>query len=65
MREQVLRDADLLGADEAFLTSTTREIVPIVKVDDSVVGSGRPGAVTRGLLAAYRERTVSREQHPA
>ena len=30
VREQVLRDADLFGADEAFLTSTTREIVPIV-----------------------------------
>jgi branched-chain amino acid aminotransferase len=65
VREQVLRDADLLGADEAFLTSTTREIVPIVQVDDSVIGSGRPGGVTRGLLAAYRERTAARERHPA
>jgi branched-chain amino acid aminotransferase len=65
VREQVLRDADLLGADEAFLTSTTREIVPIVQVDDSVIGSGRPGGVTRGLLAAYRERTATRERHPA
>ena len=65
VREQVLRDADLLGADEAFLTSTTREIVPIAKVDSSIIGSGRPGEVTRRLLAAYRERTPSREQHPA
>ena len=32
--KQVLRDDDLFGADEAFLTSTTREIVPIVRVDD-------------------------------
>ena len=30
----MLHDDDLLGADEAFLTSTTREIVPIVRVDD-------------------------------
>jgi branched-chain amino acid aminotransferase len=56
MHEQVLRDADLLGADEAFLTSTTREVVPIVRVDDRVVGSGRPGPVTLALLREYRER---------
>jgi branched-chain amino acid aminotransferase len=41
-------------ADEMFLTSTTREVVPIVSVDDKQVGSGRPGAVTTRLLAAYR-----------
>ena len=35
VREAVLRDADLFGADESFLTSTTREVVPIVQVDDT------------------------------
>src|SRR3954469_23455362 len=34
VREQVLKDDDLFGADECFLTSTTRELVPIVQVDD-------------------------------
>ena len=43
MAESLVRDEDLLGADEAFLTSTTREVVPIVLVDDHRVGSGRPG----------------------
>jgi branched-chain amino acid aminotransferase len=56
VREQVLRDADLFGADEAFLTSTTREAVPIVRVDDRVIGSGAPGPITKALLAAYRVR---------
>jgi branched-chain amino acid aminotransferase len=56
VREQVLRDADLFGADEAFLTSTTRELVPIVQVDDRTVGSGTPGPVTRALLDAYRKK---------
>jgi len=55
VREQVLRDADLFGADEAFLTSTTRELVPIVRVDDRTIGSGRPGPVTAKLLQAFRE----------
>jgi branched-chain amino acid aminotransferase len=54
--EAVLRDEDLLAADEAFLTSTTREAVPIVRVDDRTIGSGIPGPVTRALLAGYRRR---------
>ena len=57
--EQVLRDEDLFGADEAFLTSTTREIVPIVKVDDRVIGSGRPGPITQKLLQAFRVRALA------
>jgi len=52
--DSVLRDADLFGADEAFLTSTSKEIVPIVRVDERVIGSGRPGPVTIRLLDAYR-----------
>ena len=56
VREAVLRDPDLLEADEAFLTSTTREILPIVQVDDRKIGSGRPGPVTGALLAAFRLR---------
>jgi branched-subunit amino acid aminotransferase/4-amino-4-deoxychorismate lyase len=56
MSEQVMRDADLFGADEAFLTSTTREIVPIVRVDEHVIGFGRPGPVTLKLLEAFRVR---------
>jgi len=52
--DSVLRDDDLFGADEAFLTSTSKEIVPIVRVDERVIGSGRPGPVTIRLLDAYR-----------
>ena len=56
VREQVLRDDDLLGAHEAFLTSTTRELLPIVTVDDQKIGDGKPGPVTLNLLKAFRER---------
>ena len=55
-REQMMLDADLFAADEAFLTSTTREIVPIVRVDDHTIGTGRPGPVTARLLDAFRVR---------
>jgi branched-chain amino acid aminotransferase len=59
VREQVLKDADLLGADEAFLTSTTREIVPIVRVDDRTIGSGRPGPITKALTDGFRRRAAA------
>lgn len=52
--ETSLRDEDLFGADEAFLTGTTLEIVPIVRVDDKTIGSGQPGPVTRTLLQQFR-----------
>jgi len=56
VREQVLFDDDLFGANEAFLTSTTREVVPIVQVDDRKVGSGAPGPITRALLDGFRKK---------
>ena len=40
--ERTLHDAELFEADEAFLTSSTREIVPIVRVDGKAIGTGRP-----------------------
>jgi branched-chain amino acid aminotransferase len=59
VRERVLRDGDLFAADEAFLTSTTREAVPIVRVDDRTIGSGSPGPVTRQLLDGFRRRALA------
>jgi branched-chain amino acid aminotransferase len=43
----------LLGGDEAFMTSTTREIVPVQKVDDALIGDGRPGPYTCRLMDAF------------
>jgi len=56
VREEVLLPQDLATADEMFITSTTRELSPVVKVDDRVVGSGKPGPVTKRLLALYQQR---------
>jgi branched-chain amino acid aminotransferase len=66
VREQVLKDGDLLGADEAFFTSSTRELVPIVTVDDRTIGSGKPGPVTKALLQAFRAKAqeLTRERQP-
>lgn len=49
-------DADRLkAADEVFLTSTTKEIVPIVKIDNQAVGTGKPGEYTKNLHAMYQK----------
>ena len=55
--EIVIRDFsldELLAADEVFMTSTNKEVMPIVKLDDKVIANGKPGTKTRALLASYR-----------
>lgn len=44
---------DIKDADEVFLTSSTSEIMPVVKVDDQQIKDGRPGPITRKLQHAY------------
>ncbi len=56
VEERTLREQDLVGADEAFITGTTFEVTPVVQVDDHVIGDGRPGPVARRLLQAYRQK---------
>jgi branched-chain amino acid aminotransferase len=45
--------SDLYTADEAFLTGTAAEVVPIASVDDRVISDGRPGPVTRRVQEIY------------
>ncbi|HEX5070631.1 MAG TPA: aminotransferase class IV [Vicinamibacterales bacterium] len=59
-REQRLTPDDLRTADEAFITGTTREVTPVVRVDDLVIGNGRPGPISQRLLARFREIADSR-----
>lgn len=48
---------DLFNADECFLTGTGAEIVPVVKIDGRVIGTGKPGPITRKLEEEYRTLT--------
>jgi branched-subunit amino acid aminotransferase/4-amino-4-deoxychorismate lyase len=59
VREAVLRDEDLLGADEAFFTSTTRGVMPATRVDGHVIGAGTPGPVTRALRQACDRKALA------
>ncbi len=51
--ESALRRTDLYLAEEAFLTGTAAEVVPIASVDDRRVGEGAPGPVTRALQEVF------------
>ena len=56
VRETVLRDSDVHEADEMFITSTTREILPVTRVDDRPIGTGVPGPVTLTLATTFRHQ---------
>jgi branched-chain amino acid aminotransferase len=50
-----LHPSELAEIDEAFLTSSTRGIVPVVALEEQAIGAGRPGSGTLRLMRAYQE----------
>ncbi len=44
---------DLPHVDEAFITSSSREVMPVVQINDQIIGTGRPGPITTELMAQY------------
>lgn len=55
VREVLLRRSDIYLADEAFLTGTAAEVVPIASVDDHAVGNGKPGPITKTLQEHFNQ----------
>ena len=54
-RERSVREEDLYSADELWLTSSTKEILPITRLNGKPVGDGKPGPLHARLLALYRK----------
>jgi branched-chain amino acid aminotransferase len=46
---------DIFNADECFLTGTAAEIIPVVKLDGRLIGNGKPGTVTKMLMAQFKK----------
>jgi len=57
VREENLTRQDLYVADECFLTGTAAEVVPVVRIDNRTIGTGKPGPVTKRLLEEFHRRT--------
>ncbi len=53
---------DLTHLDEAFLSSSARGVVPVVRVGHTQIGSGKPGPITRRIVQAYTRAAASRAQ---
>jgi len=52
--ETPLLDSDLRDAEELWLTSSTKEVVPVIRLDGVPVGDGRPGAVWQQIIEHYQ-----------
>lgn len=59
IREEARSLEDFLQADEAFITGTTVEITPIIRIDGQAVGTGRPGPLTVQLQSAFEKAIIS------
>lgn len=60
--ERAFTPQEAAGAREAFLTSTSSFVVPVVQIDDAVVANGRPGTVTERLRALYLDFVAPRNK---
>lgn len=49
---------ELLQAQEMFITGTNKGVVPVVQIDDTIIGNGRPGNQTRRMMAALEDHTA-------
>lgn len=59
IKEADLTRYDIWCADEGFLTGTGAEVIPMVKLDGRPLGDGKPGPITKRVLAAFRKRVVT------
>ncbi len=57
VKETLFSRHDVYSADECFLTGTAAEVISVIKVDGRVVGSGKPGKITKELNTEFRELT--------
>jgi len=55
IEERVVSYAELAGASEAFMTATNKDILPVIQVNDIIIGSGQVGKVTKELITRFRD----------
>ena len=62
-RKKLFTRHELFAADECFLTGTAAEVIPVVDVDGRIIGSGKPGNITKKLISAFKELVKRRRAY--
>jgi branched-chain amino acid aminotransferase len=57
VREEIMTRYDILSADEAFLTGTAAEVIPMISLDERPIGDGKPGTKTKNIISLFRAET--------
>jgi branched-chain amino acid aminotransferase len=57
-----LKQDQISRIQEAFITSSSRGIVPVVKINDVTIGEGRPGRITQDLASAYEAYLIQKAE---
>lgn len=55
VKEEQFSAKELLAADEVFITGTTTDIIPVIKIDEQEIGAGSPGSITLSLQEAFNK----------
>jgi branched-chain amino acid aminotransferase len=58
-----IQTSDIAGLNEAFITSSSRAVLPVVKIDETIIGAGKPGELSLLLLDRYTKRVEKEIQH--
>jgi branched-chain amino acid aminotransferase len=59
LKEMPFTRHDLYVSEECFLTGTAAEVIPVIEVDQRLIGSGKPGPITKKLIKLFREMAQS------
>lgn len=60
-QERDISLTELLNADEVFMTSTTKRILPVTQIDGTLIKNGRPGPITQGLIEKFRQLEMDQQ----
>ena len=58
--ERDFKRSELLVSEEIFLTGTAAEITPVISMDSKIIGSGKPGGVTKKMMQEYLDIVMNK-----
>ncbi len=59
VKEEAIHSIDIPQTDESFITNTSAEVTPVIRIGDTIIGNGKPGPVTCRIRDLFREMTTT------